>query len=89
MTFGNIREQLCEHGRQHTGKEIDDASFSPTFIIPSHKDKTPVSPSEISKAVFELSKVEFIMAGNTSTSPKKISFTKAITNAMMKNAIQM
>ena len=36
---------------------------SPIFITPIQSDNTPVSPSEISKAVFAVSKVEFIMAG--------------------------
>ena len=76
-------------GESTRAKRLMTPPFSPIFIIPNHSDKTPVSPSEISKAVLELSNVEFIMAGKTSTSPKKISFTKAMTNAMMKNAIQM
>ena len=43
----------------------------------------------MSKAVFAVSKVEFIMAGNTVVSPMKTSFTKAMAKAMRKNAIQM
>ena len=42
-----------------------------------------------SKAVFDEENVESIIAGNTSKSPKNTSFTSAITNAMMKNAIQI
>ena len=63
--------------------------FSPIFIMPSHSDSTPVSPSDISKAVFDESKVEFIIAGNTSTSPINTSRTAAMTKAMRKKAIQM
>ncbi len=62
---------------------------SPIFITPSQSESTPVRPREISKAVFEVSNVESMMVGNTSTSPKKMSFTKAMTKAMPKNAIQM
>ena len=40
--------------------------FSPIFIIPSHSDNTPVSPSEISNAVFDEANVESIIAGKTS-----------------------
>ncbi len=62
---------------------------SPTFITPSHSDSTPVSPKEISKAVFDELKVESIMAGNTSKSPHTTSFTAAMAKAMTKNAIQI
>ena len=57
--------------------------------MPSQSDSTPVSPSEISKAVLAVSNVEFIMAGNTVVSPKKTSFTTATTNAMPKKAIHI
>ena len=63
--------------------------FSPIFIMPSHSESTPVSPSDISNAVFDVSNVEFIMAGNTSVSPINTSRTVAMTNAMRKKAIQM
>jgi hypothetical protein len=62
---------------------------SPIFMMPSHRESTPVKPREIVKAVFDESKVEFIIAGKTLKSPKKINFTSATTKAMMKNAIQM
>ena len=58
-------------------------------MIPSQRANTPVSPRDISKAVFEESKVEFMIAVNISVSPRKITFIRAITKAMMKNAIQM
>ena len=57
--------------------------------MPSHSESTPVSPSDISNAVFDVSNVEFIMAGNTSVSPINTSRTVAMTNAMRKKAIQM
>ena len=63
--------------------------FSPIFMMPSQRAKTPVRPKEISKAVFDEENVESIIAGNTSKSPKNTSLTSAITNAMMKNAIQI
>jgi hypothetical protein len=58
-------------------------------MIPNQSDSTPVNPKEISKAVFDDENVESIIAGNTSKSPQKISFTSAITNATMKNATQI
>ena len=63
--------------------------FSPIFIMPSQRLSTPVSPSEMSNAVFAVSKVESIIAGNTVMSPKNTSFTTAMTKAMRKNEIQM
>ena len=60
--------------------------FSPIFMMPSQSDKTPVSPKEISNAVFDDENVESIMAGKTSKSPRNTSFTSAMTKAMMKNA---
>ena len=63
--------------------------FSPIFMMPSQSERTPVRPNEISNAVFDDEKVESIIAGNTSKSPRNTSFTKAITKAMMKNAIQI
>ena len=63
--------------------------FSPTFIIPSQSERTPVKPNEISKPVFAESKVEFIIAGNTSTSPNTISLNRAIAKAIRKNAIKI
>ena len=80
--------------RVNTGDSIFDSTFttpprSPIFMMPSQRLSTPVRPSDVSKAVFAVSKVEFIMAGNTVVSPMKTSFTKAMAKAMRKNAIQM
>ena len=58
-------------------------------MIPSQSESTPVSPSEISNAVFDDENVESIMAGKTSKSPQNTSRTNATKNAMTKNAIQM
>ena len=63
--------------------------FSPIFIIPIHSVRTPVRYSEVSNPVLAMAKVEFIMSENTAVSPKKISFTRPVRNAMAKNAIQI
>ena len=63
--------------------------FSPMRMMPSQRESTPVSPSEISKAVLADEKVEFMMAGNTSTSPMKMRRTSATTKATRKKAIQI
>ena len=61
---------------------------SPIFMIPIQSESTPVSPSEISKAVLALSNVLFMMAGKTSVLPS-ISCTVAIRKAMAKKPTQM
>ena len=63
--------------------------LSPIFMMPNHNDSTPVRPSEISKAVFDDSKVEFIIAGNTSTSPRIIRRKRPIRKAITKKATKM
>ena len=83
---GNRRENTGESMRAST---FTTPPFSPIFIMPSHSESTPVSPSEISNAVREVSNVEFIIAGNTSVSPMNTSRTRAMQKAMRKNAIQI
>ena len=63
--------------------------ISPIFIMPNHKERTPVKPREISNAVFEELKVELMISGNTSTSPRNTKRNMAITNAIKKKAIQI
>ena len=63
--------------------------FSPMRIIPIHNANTPVSPNDISNAVFDESNVEFIISGNTDMSPQKISRAVATTKAQIKKAIQI
>ena len=58
-------------------------------MMPSQRESTPVSPNEISKAVFAESKVELTIAGNTVVSPQKRSLATAMTKAIRKKAIQM
>jgi hypothetical protein len=63
--------------------------FSPIFIIPIQSDRTPVSPSDSSKALLAESDVAVIISGNTFVSPRKISLPSPMTNDKMKNAIQI
>jgi hypothetical protein len=82
-------KSFTKMGLSNFDKALTSPPFSPIFMMPNHNESTPVSPNDISKAVFDDANVESIMAGKTSKSPQKISFTKATTKAMMKNAIQM
>ena len=87
--FGISGNNLQNTGLNQRAKTSTTPPFSPIFITPSHKESTPVNPNEISKAVREVSKVELIMAGNTSVSPINKSFTTAMAKAIRKKAIQM
>ena len=87
--LGISGNSLVKTGLSSLASTFTTPPFSPIFMIPSHSDSTPVRPSEISKAVFDEENVESIMAGNTSKSPQNTSFITAITNAMIKNPIQI
>ena len=82
-------KSLQNNGLSQRARTLTTPPFSPIFITPSHNDKTPVNPSDISNAVFAELNVEFIIAGNVEISPININFTKAMTKAMTKKAIQI
>ena len=87
--LGISGKSLVKMGDSRRASTLTTPPFSPTFMTPSHSDSTPVRPNEISKAVFDESNVESIMAGNTSKSPRNTSLTAAMTNATRKKAIQI
>ena len=87
--LGISGNSLVKTGLSSRAMALTTPPRSPIFITPSQRESTPVSPSEISNAVFAVSNVEFMMAGNTSVSPKHKSLMTAMTKAMAKNAIQM
>ena len=63
-------------------------AFSPIFIMPSHNERTPVRPIEVSNAVLEESNVESTIALKIVVSP----ITNCIApkmKAITKNAIQI
>ena len=83
---GNKRQKT---GLSQRERALISPLFSPIFIIPSQRDKTPVSPREISNAVLDESKVELIISVNIWVSPKNRSLQTATTKAITKNAIQI
>ena len=87
--FGISGNSLLKTGESTLANALIKPLCSPIFITPSHNESTPVSPRLISKAVFDVSNVAFIIAGNTDTSPSKMSFASPITKAMTKKAIQI
>ena len=64
--LGMSGNSLVNTGLSSRASTLTTPPFSPTFITPSHRASTPVSPKEISNAVFDDENVESIMAGNTS-----------------------
>ena len=87
--LGMSGKRRVKTGERARARTLTTPPFSPIFIMPSHSESTPVSPSEISNAVFDVSNVEFMIAGNTSVSPMKTSRMRAMQKAMRKKAIQM
>ncbi|MPM70590.1 hypothetical protein SDC9_117545 [bioreactor metagenome] len=87
--LGISGNNLQNTGLKKRDKALIRPLFSPIFIIPSHKDRMPVSPKDISKAVLEESKVELIISVKISVSPKKTSLPKATIKAITKKATQM
>jgi hypothetical protein len=87
--FGTSGKSLQNTGLNQRARTSTTPPFSPIFMTPSHKESTPVNPNEISNAVLEVSKVELMIAGNTSMSPINNNFTKAMAKAMRKKEIQM
>ena len=87
--LGISGNSLVKIGLSNLANTFTTPPFSPIFMIPSQSERTPVKPSEISKAVFDEENVESIMAGNTSKSPQNTNFITAITKAMIKKPTQI
>ena len=87
--LGTSGKSLQKTGLSRRASTFTTPPFSPIFMMPNQSESTPVRPSEISKAVFDESKVAFIMAGKTSMSPIHSSLTLAMTKASRKNATQI
>ncbi|KAA6305141.1 hypothetical protein EZS27_043209, partial [termite gut metagenome] len=60
--------------------------FSPIFMMPSHRARTPVNHKDMSKAFFDELNVELIISVNISVSPKHTNFIIATAKAMRKKA---
>ena len=87
--LGTSGKRRAKTGPSKRASALTTPPFSPTFIMPSHNESTPVSPKDISKPCFDVSNVDCIMAGKTVKSAKKINFTNATIKAMRKKAIQI
>ena len=87
--LGISGKSLLNRGPSNRENRVMTPPCSPILMIPSQRERTPVSPNEISKAVLEELKVELIISGNTCVSPRKTSRINAVTKAIRKKAIQM
>ena len=87
--LGISGKSLLNRGPSNRENRAMTPPCSPILMIPSQRERTPVSPNEISKAVLEELKVELIISGNTCVSPRKTSHINAVTKAIRKKAIQM
>jgi hypothetical protein len=87
--FGISGKSLQNNGLNNLENKEMTPPFSPIFIMPSQSERTPVSPKEISKAVFEELNVELMISGKTSVSPQNTNRKTAITKAIRKKAIQI
>ena len=87
--LGISGKSLLNRGPSNRENRVMTPPCSPILMIPSQRERTPVSPNEISKAVLEELKVELIISGNTCVSPRKTSRINATTKAIRKKAIQM
>jgi hypothetical protein len=58
-------------------------------MIPSHRQRMPVKPKEISKAVLAMVNMAVISSLKIPWSPKKINFIVAVIKATIKNKSQM
>ncbi len=86
--FGMSGNNLVKTGLSTRANALTAPAFSPIFMMPSQSANTPVSPREVSKAVFEVSNVESTIRWKMVTSPIH-SRMQAMAKAMTKNAIQM
>ncbi|GAE14147.1 hypothetical protein JCM6292_244 [Bacteroides pyogenes JCM 6292] len=89
MSFRDVGEKPAKHRLRKRDSDSISPLRSPIFITPIHRASTPVSPSEISNAVFDESNVEFMMAVNISVSPMNTTRQQAMMKAMTKKPIQM
>ena len=86
--LGMSGKSLLKRGLSAFDSTLTMPPRSPIFMMPIQRERTPVSPREISKAVLEFSNVELMMSANTPVLPVK-HWMMAHTAANRKNAIQM
>ena len=80
--MGNFRKEAAEHGTQPARKRVYHTAVFADFMMPSHKDRMPVSPSDISNAVLDESNVELTSSVNISVSPINRSLQSATMKAI-------
>ena len=88
-SFGIPGKSLLNTGAVNRANACITPPFSPIFMMPSQRAKTPVSPRDISNPVFAEAKEALMMLVKTSVSPLMANLQSATTKAIRKKAIQI
>jgi hypothetical protein len=87
--LGNPGNNLWNKGPKSLPSNETTPPFSPTFISPIQRDRTPVRPKDISNPVFALLKIEFTSSLKICVLPPKNNCPSATTKPIRKKAIQI
>ena len=87
--LGISGNSLVSTGVSPRARRFTSPLSSPIFRIPIHRVSVPVRPRVISKAIFDISKVESIISGSASVSPMKTRRTTPTMAPMTNSPIQM
>jgi hypothetical protein len=87
--LGTSGNSLLKKGLTPLARRLTAPPFSPTFISPNQRVRTPMRPIQISTATEAISKVLFTMEVKISVSCRKTRRTAPTTREIRKNAIQM
>ena len=88
-SFGKPGKSLLNTGEAIRANACTTPPFSPIFMMPSHNDRIPVSPIDISNPVFAEANDALIISVKTCVSPMKSNLPAATTKAIRKKAIQI
>ena len=88
-SFGIPGKSLLNTGAVNRAKACITPPFSPIFMMPSQRARTPVSPRDISNPVFAEAKEALMIWVKTSVSPPMANLQSATTKAIRKKAIQI
>ena len=88
-SFGIPGKSLLNTGAVNRAKACITPPFSPIFMMPRQRARTPVSPRDISNPVFAEAKEALMIWVKTSVSPPMANLQSATTKAIRKKAIQI
>ena len=88
-SLGKSGNSLLKTGAANRANACMSPPRSPIFMMPSHKERMPVNPMEISNPDLAEANDALMMSVNTAVSPPKMSLHSATAKAIRKKAIQM